>query len=301
MTIGIIDKDFKIAEVILKDALFKYTIDNNNKDDIKNLKLLNAREKNSDFELELAEMICGDNPSFPYRSSSLMTNFFQDLGFDLTHDGSTRRYWMKDVIEELDIKQISFIIEKGLFRKKDFKNLMLKNNDTKVDAEVLYNNAIKEFKRFINESASIDETFDLAAVLDLNLNIELLFDQVAQTRDAELNELIEEAKSRFLNPKDKQVAVEKLWDAFERIKTYFDTDKKKSVEILINHISGELNKTHFQEELTKFTNIGNSYRIRHHETNKTEIKEDKYLSYLFFSMLNLLNLCLVSLDKDNES
>ena len=97
------------------------------------------------------------------------------------------------------------------------------------------------------------------------------------------------------------MAVEKLWDAFERIKTYFGPDKKKAVEILIKQISGDLNNTHFNEEFKKFTNIGNNYRIRHHETNKAEIKEDKYLSYLFFSMLNLLNLCLVSLDQVDES
>lgn len=298
MAIKLIDKDFKRAEAILKDALFKHTFKNDNLDDLKNLKLLKAREENIDFELELANMICGDNTNFPYRSSYYMTKFFQDLGFDYTHDGTTRRFWMKDVLEELDIRQISFVIEKGLFRKRDYKNLGFRNEETKaLDDETYFKNAIKEFKHFINESISINETVDLASVLDLNLNVELLFDRVAQTKDEELNNLLEEAKSRFLNPKDKQVAVEKLWDAFERIKTYFGHDKKKASEILITKISGELDRTYFQEEFRKFTKIGNDYRIRHHETSKKEIKDDKYLTYLFFSMLSLIDLCLLVLDQ----
>ena len=299
MKINIIEKDFKIAEAILKDALFKCTFDKSSLDDMKNLKLLKAREENIDFEQELAEMICGDNTSFPYRSSYFMTKFFQDIGLDYTHDGSTRRFWMKEVLDELDIRQISFIIEKGLFRKKDYKNSKFRMGDNiNLDDDIFFKNAIKEFKRFMTESASINETIDLASILDLNLNIELLFDRAAQTKDDELNNLIEEAKSRFLNPKDKQVAVEKLWDAFERLKTYYSSDKKKSSEILINAISGEIDKKHFKDELAKFTKIGNDYRIRHHETNKKKIKDDIYLSYLFFSMLNLINLCLLSLDQN---
>ena len=60
--------------------------------------------KFSSFALmKLAEMICGDVKNFPYRSSSYLTMFFESLNFGYVHDGSTRRYWVKDVLEELNV------------------------------------------------------------------------------------------------------------------------------------------------------------------------------------------------------
>lgn len=51
----------------------------------------------------IAEMICGDQPygvNFPYRSSSFLTEFFDDLWLNHRHDGSTRRYWVESVLKE---------------------------------------------------------------------------------------------------------------------------------------------------------------------------------------------------------
>lgn len=49
----------------------------------------------------LAECIIGDNKAFLYRSSSHITEFFQDCGMDVTHDGSTRWKWTAQRLEEL--------------------------------------------------------------------------------------------------------------------------------------------------------------------------------------------------------
>lgn len=58
---------------------------------------------------KLSEMICGDMPFqfFPYRSSSYLTRFFVDLDLDYTHDGSTRRVWVREALEELNKRQSS--------------------------------------------------------------------------------------------------------------------------------------------------------------------------------------------------
>ena len=52
-------------------------------------------------------MICGDDPFqfFPYRSSSYLTEFFVHLGLDYVHDGSTRRVWVREVLDKLNKKQ----------------------------------------------------------------------------------------------------------------------------------------------------------------------------------------------------
>ncbi|NQT58570.1 MAG: hypothetical protein HQ557_06265 [Bacteroidetes bacterium] len=296
MSINILSDDFSQAKAILRDAHFKVSADRNKKENIGLLKLLKARAENIDFEIELAERICGDNPKFPYRSSYFLTKFFQDLGFNFTHDGSTRRFWVRDMLLQLDIIQISRSIENGLFRRKDFKNRSFRTtkNEELSDDDFL-NNAILDFKDFIDESIRVNETVNLDQILNLNLNIELLFDNKTETKDEELNKLIEEAKERFLKPDDQNVALEKLWDAFERIKTYYDPNKKKSANRLIDQISIDLDRDIFAKEFEMLTNIGNNYRIRHHETDKKPINTANQINYLFFRMLSLIDLSLVGL------
>ena len=113
----------------------------------------------------------------------------------------------------------------------------------------------------------------------------------ALTIDQELNILIEEAKNRFKNPNDKKIALEKLWDAFERIKTYFGTNKKLSSEQLVKLISTSFDENFIDNEFKELTSIGNNYNIRHHEQDKIIISENKHIEYLFFRMIALLNLC----------
>lgn len=49
----------------------------------------------------LAEMVIGDNDKFPYRSSSYITQFFEECDLDFVHDGSTRWAWTTDRLAEL--------------------------------------------------------------------------------------------------------------------------------------------------------------------------------------------------------
>jgi hypothetical protein len=51
----------------------------------------------------LAEMVVGDNNLFPYRSSSRISRFFGRCGFPFVHDGSTRKWWAKERLTELNM------------------------------------------------------------------------------------------------------------------------------------------------------------------------------------------------------
>ena len=51
----------------------------------------------------LAEMVIGDHPLFPYRSSSYITEYFRRCGLHVAHDGSTRKWWAKDRLIELNL------------------------------------------------------------------------------------------------------------------------------------------------------------------------------------------------------
>ena len=286
----------KIAEAVLRDTFFKYS-DKKLKESIEALKILQAREENIDFEEELAKMICGYDDYFPYRHGEQLTKFFQDLGYDYTNDGGYGADWVKEQLEELNIQEMHTLISKGLFRKKYFTNC----ENSQYNMHVSYENAAKEFKQFIQDSITANESLDLGAVLDMSVNVELLFDNKANTEDPTLNDLIKEAKERYLN-NDKQVGLEKLWDAYERIKTIFSSEglnKKLSAEKLSATISENFDQGFINEEFSRLSDIGNGYRIRHHETGKKELTPE-HVNYFFFRMLSFIDLCLIFLNKYEE-
>lgn len=294
-TMDVDTHELKIAETVLRDMAFKYS-SKKTKENLEALKLLKAREENLDFEMQISEMICGDNDKFPYRSSFYLTEFFQNLGYGFEHNGETRKYWVKERLEELNIKEIHNLVSTGLFRQKYFLDFA---KEKSLDSKEFLKEATIEFKEFIQNSITANKCFDLSSVLDMNVNVELLFDNEAKTYDKELNALIEEAKERFFNPNDKQIALEKLWDAFERIKTFFSSEglkKNQSASKLVDTISKKFDKDFIDKEFQALTKIGNNYRIRHHETDKLELTLE-HQNYFFFRMLTLIDLCLVFLNK----
>ena len=60
----------------------------------------------------LADMICGDGQDYPvYRSGSELTRFFQRVGFsNFRHDGSTRKWWTLDVLNELTENNLQAVL-----------------------------------------------------------------------------------------------------------------------------------------------------------------------------------------------
>lgn len=102
-------------------------------------------------------------------------------------------------------------------------------------------------------------------------------------------------KHRSPYPADQRDAVEKIWDALERLKTYYTTlDKKSSAAKIVNDMAnGEQSFVDlFNAEFKQLTEIGNDYRIRHHETNKTDIKDQRHYDYFFNRCLSLIALAI---------
>ncbi len=60
----------------------------------------------------IAEMICGDDrEKHPvYRSSSYLTRFFQDIGINQVHDGSTRKWWTLAILDTLSPDDLQKVI-----------------------------------------------------------------------------------------------------------------------------------------------------------------------------------------------
>ncbi len=290
-----IEKEFLILKTILRDMYWKYnTKKSKTKENLEIEKLLKAREENIDFEVDLVELI---NPI--YGDSYIpvtIEKIFNDLGYRYTSYHSTRPDDINN-LERLNIQEVHNFISNGLFKKKYYKNYCKKHGG---DYKMLIKDIAQDVKDFIKDSLSASESLDLSTVLDMNINMELLFQYQANTQDKELNELIEEAKNRFIS-NDKQVAIEKLWDAFERLKTYFDNGKKKkqSADKVLEIISDSFDKDFLENEFKNLTKVGNNYRIRHHETDKSEL-QNEHINYFFFRMLSLIDLCLMYLNEEEN-
>lgn len=118
----------------------------------------------------------------------------------------------------------------------------------------------------------------------------------AKSIDSELNMLIEKAQILF-SKEDTQGALEKIWDAYERLKTIWSS-KKEFSDILIQNGS-RFRKEDLETELSALTHIGNSYQIRHFEKDKIKIENNVERKYLYHRMLSLLTYCISIMSQEN--
>lgn len=121
-----------------------------------------------------------------------------------------------------------------------------------------------------------------------------IISQKFTTADNRLNELLQESTYNIIKPdvNSRINALEKLWDAFERLKTYYSENKKTSIEQIIKESSNgnALLETDLNTECKSLTTIGNSYQIRHFEKDKQEIKSPEHIDYFYFRMFSFINL-----------
>lgn len=125
---------------------------------------------------------------------------------------------------------------------------------------------------------------------------EALSQVVFRTGDNILNELLERARTRFLNrdPAVRRESLETLWDAWERLKSLEPgRDKRESTARLLNKGSAEPNFRQLLEtEARLLTDIGNNFMIRHTEVNKIPIADDAHVDFLFHRLFAVIRLLL---------
>jgi hypothetical protein len=114
--------------------------------------------------------------------------------------------------------------------------------------------------------------------------------------DALLDALIADACTKFKDPapKARQEATEKLWDAWERLKSLeISEDKRLSVGRLLDYASSESTfRALLQGEAKALSDIGNNFHIRHFETNRVSLSQPEQFDYLFHRLYALMHLLL---------
>lgn len=161
--------------------------------------------------------------------------------------------------------------------------------------------AIELFSRMVSEKFTVDVNYLLShnnygyKLVDGRMEMDRISPKIGQAiKEPGLKELINDALAdhRSNSYKKRQSAVEKLWDAFERLKTYYtDLDKKHSATKITDNMSKGENafKDLFENEFKELSTIGNNFRIRHHETNITDITDQRHYDYLFMRCFALID------------
>jgi hypothetical protein len=123
------------------------------------------------------------------------------------------------------------------------------------------------------------------------------------TGDATFDELLDAAIQQFRDPTPatRKAGLEKLWDAWERLKSLeIPGDKKASADaILTSATTDSVFKELLSEEAKALTKIGNDYQIRHFETGKLELAEVGQVDYLFHRCFAMIWLLMSAIRKTN--
>ncbi|MBA5937977.1 MULTISPECIES: AbiJ-NTD4 domain-containing protein [Leuconostoc] len=180
-------------------------------------------------------------------------------------------------------EKIYFFESNSIFA--DFKNSI---NNIFIEAGLLY---------LLTDDKKIERIDDYGTVTpQIEKSFEFGNDQILKKI---LNQAVELYKSPDIQ--SRKYSVEKLWDAYERLKSYYDLSggkKHNSINTIINQIAGEneefLNLLNI--EFKALTDYGNKFSIRHSERSQVEISDEQHYDYLFNRCLSLIALALHYLD-----
>ena len=118
------------------------------------------------------------------------------------------------------------------------------------------------------------------------------------TGDSELDNILESARRKFLNPREeiRREALLELWDAWERLKTTGDgADKKDQITSLLNDAAGSAFpkfRERLEKEALELTSIGNNHQIRHTEVTQEKVESIEHIDYLFHRLFSMIHLIL---------
>jgi hypothetical protein len=114
-----------------------------------------------------------------------------------------------------------------------------------------------------------------------------------QTGDRMLDVMLEESRTKFSDPDPliRREALERLFDAWERIKSLADTNKAKSVQLILDRSASEpAFREVLEKEARELTQVGNGHLLRHHERNQTPVIDVDHVDYLYHRLFAMIEL-----------
>lgn len=116
------------------------------------------------------------------------------------------------------------------------------------------------------------------------------------TGDRTLDNMLDECRAKFSdrNSLVRREALERLWDAWERLKSLADpSDKKRSIKIILDAVTSVPSlRERLEKEATELNSIGNSHLIRHSEISQVPVIDVDQVDYLFHRLFAMIQLML---------
>lgn len=203
----------------------------------------------------------------------------------------------KAVVEDIKIFYIpkAYDDNGSYIQEEDFDRLVL-NSSPKTVFDIIELYAEYNDTDFENEVNTILDGLNYKLVDGKMMMQTIVEVKAIETKEPDLKELISIAEIHFRkgDSDSKQIALEKIWDALEKLKTYYLANKKRSIEMVIDRISKGDTKIAdtFNNEFDYLTEFGNTHQIRHFETGKTAIKDVRMKEYWYMRCLALINLAI---------
>jgi hypothetical protein len=253
-------------------------------------------DNNRIFDVDVTLLNAAINSYIPDMETPVNVKWNED-NYDLINE--SEKYALLDFIE-FCYSKIKDIEENNHNYHSYFGHYHLSFPDTENDKEKFRSDINRIFERNGN-IFYLDADGMIKRHLPTDMN-NLLENLIVKSLDDRLNELINLAIDNIRKPKEtnRTIALEKIWDAFERMKTvYLPTNKKQSAITLVKNVAGQTSNFDqlLNDEFTALTKIGNDFQIRHFEANKIQIKSMKQVDYLFYRMIALIDLCLNTLNQ----
>ncbi|MCL2234931.1 MAG: hypothetical protein FWB98_00630 [Defluviitaleaceae bacterium] len=170
---------------------------------------------------------------------------------------------------------------------------------------------------FIEFQKEINGIFDLVGLLFVltdDKNVERVVynailtpsvvNMVNDFQEEGIRELLKDAFHHYKqpHPSSRKTACEKIWDAFEYIKTYHADRKRKSSETEVIKTIGDKRQEFielFDKEFKTLWAIGNRFDIRHKGTDVTQITNPLHHEYFFNRCLSLILLVISTLGEES--
>ena len=160
----------------------------------------------------------------------------------------------------------------------------------------------QEFRETVNDIFQCNRlAYELTEQGNIQHLLEPEFSQIVcaqyQTHDTDLDKMLEIACQKFVSPDDRECreSLEKLWDAWERIKTLDGEKKKAGISKLLDKMvdaSRPLFRSTLESEAKELTRIGNTFQIRHSEKDQERLDSADHVDYLWYRMFSLIRLIL---------
>ena len=147
----------------------------------------------------------------------------------------------------------------------------------------------------------INENNNVEVILDEQINKLIKNNTKKIFKDTELNGYLKNANEKIYNHNivERKTALDKLYYAFERIKSIKNPNNKKgSIKLLINDISDNDKDLieYLNKECNELTRIGNDYNIRHSETNKIPVNSHIMIELIFYRLYIIIDKLLKVID-----